>query len=89
MTKAARKIRSAPSRQPFSAAFPIEIDVQMSADGRAVVFHDWNLLRLTGFDARVEIRPFRGDRKPAARRRQRASSRCSKTFSISSKDGRP
>jgi glycerophosphoryl diester phosphodiesterase len=33
--------------------FPVEIDVQMSADGRAVVFHDWNLLRLTGLDARV------------------------------------
>ena len=33
--------------------FPVEIDVQMSVDGRAVVFHDWNLLRLTGFDARV------------------------------------
>jgi glycerophosphoryl diester phosphodiesterase len=33
--------------------FPIEIDVQTSADGRAVVFHDWNLHRLTGLDARV------------------------------------
>ncbi|HEY5704254.1 MAG TPA: glycerophosphodiester phosphodiesterase family protein [Terrimicrobiaceae bacterium] len=35
--------------------FPVEIDVQVSADGRAVVFHDWNLLRLTGFDARVKM----------------------------------
>jgi glycerophosphoryl diester phosphodiesterase len=25
--------------------------VQVSADGRAVVFHDWNLARLTGFDS--------------------------------------
>jgi len=35
--------------------FPVEIDVQVSADGRAVIFHDWNLLRLTGFDARVKM----------------------------------
>jgi glycerophosphoryl diester phosphodiesterase len=34
--------------------FPVEIDVQVSADGRAVVFHDWNLLRLTGFNAFVK-----------------------------------
>lgn len=37
----------------IDAGFPVEIDVQVSADGRAVVFHDWNLLRLTGVDARV------------------------------------
>jgi len=36
--------------------YPIEIDVQVSADGRAVVFHDWNLRRLTGLDARVKTR---------------------------------
>jgi glycerophosphoryl diester phosphodiesterase len=35
--------------------FPVEIDVQVSADGRAVVFHDWNLLRLTGLNARVRF----------------------------------
>jgi glycerophosphoryl diester phosphodiesterase len=35
--------------------FPVEIDVQVSADGRAVVFHDWSLLRLTGLDARVRL----------------------------------
>jgi len=35
--------------------FPIEIDVQTTADGRAVVFHDWNLHRLTGLDARVKM----------------------------------
>ena len=35
--------------------FPIEIDVQVSSDGRAVVFHDWNLLRMTGFDSRVKL----------------------------------
>lgn len=35
--------------------FPVEIDVQSSADRRAVVFHDWNLLRLTGLDARVKM----------------------------------
>ena len=35
--------------------FPVEIDVQSSADSRAVVIHDWNLLRLTGLDARVKM----------------------------------
>jgi glycerophosphoryl diester phosphodiesterase len=35
--------------------FPVEIDVQTSVDGRAVVFHDWNLRRLTGLDARVKL----------------------------------
>ena len=35
--------------------FPVEIDVQTSADGRALVFHDWNLHRLTGFDGRVKL----------------------------------
>jgi glycerophosphoryl diester phosphodiesterase len=35
--------------------FPVEIDVQVSADGRAVVFHDWSLLRLAGLDARVRF----------------------------------
>lgn len=37
-----------------SAGFPIEIDVQVTADGQAVVFHDWNLQRLTGRDAKVK-----------------------------------
>jgi glycerophosphoryl diester phosphodiesterase len=27
----------------------------MSADGHAVVFHDWNLLRLTGLNALVKM----------------------------------
>jgi glycerophosphoryl diester phosphodiesterase len=35
------------------AGYPVEIDVQVSADGAAVVFHDWNLQRLTGLDAKV------------------------------------
>ncbi len=37
-----------------TAGFPVEIDVQVSSDGRAVVFHDWNLKRLTGLDAKVK-----------------------------------
>jgi glycerophosphoryl diester phosphodiesterase len=36
------------------AGFPVEIDVQVTRDGRAVVFHDWNLKRLTGRDAKVK-----------------------------------
>lgn len=35
------------------AGYPVEIDVQVSASGAAVVFHDWNLQRLTGVDAKV------------------------------------
>jgi len=37
----------------ITAGYPVEIDVQVSADRRAVVFHDWNLQRLTGQDAKV------------------------------------
>jgi len=37
-----------------NAGFPVEIDVQLTSDGHAVVFHDWNLKRLTGFDAKVK-----------------------------------
>ncbi len=37
-----------------SAGFPVEIDVQVTSDGRAVVFHDWNLKRLTGRAAKVK-----------------------------------
>lgn len=35
------------------AGYPVEIDVQVTADGKALVFHDWNLKRLTGRDDRV------------------------------------
>lgn len=38
----------------ITAGFPVEIDVQVSSDDRAVVFHDWNLQRLTGLDAKVK-----------------------------------
>lgn len=40
-----------------SAGFPIEIDVQVSSDGKAIVFHDWNLKKLTGRDERVRLLP--------------------------------
>lgn len=40
-------------RAAIDAGFPVEIDVQASADGAAVVFHDWNLRRLTGVEAKV------------------------------------
>ena len=39
------------------AGFPVEIDVQVTADGKAMVFHDWNLKRLTGRDVRVRTLP--------------------------------
>lgn len=45
------------SRSAFTAAidrgFGIECDLQMTADGEAVVFHDAELARLTGKDGRV------------------------------------
>ncbi len=31
--------------------FPVELDVQATADGCVAVFHDWNFLRLTGVDS--------------------------------------
>lgn len=37
------------------AGYPVEIDVQPTSDGEAVVFHDWNLRRLTGRDMRVAL----------------------------------
>ncbi|HEY5741963.1 MAG TPA: glycerophosphodiester phosphodiesterase family protein [Terrimicrobiaceae bacterium] len=37
----------------IEGGFPIEIDVQPSADGRVIVFHDWDLYRMTGQGSRV------------------------------------
>ena len=42
------------------AGFGIELDVFLSADGEAVVFHDDNLERLTGMQARVWDLPIKG-----------------------------
>jgi glycerophosphoryl diester phosphodiesterase len=36
-----------------AAGLPVEIDIQPTADGRVVCFHDWNLQRMTGRDGRV------------------------------------
>lgn len=40
-------------RRAIDAGFGIELDVQMTADGRLVVFHDMNLKRMTGEDSRL------------------------------------
>ena len=61
----------------------------MSADGRAVVFHDWNLLRLTGFDARVEIRQVPRKSQACGSPAAANESPCLRTSSISSEDDRP
>ncbi len=49
------------SRAAISAAiaegYGIEIDVQLSADGAAMVFHDYGLERLTGEKGTVRLRP--------------------------------
>lgn len=48
------------SRASFEAAiaagYGIELDVQLSADGRAMVFHDYHLGRLTGAEGPVRMR---------------------------------
>lgn len=43
-------------RAAVAAGYGIEIDVQLSADGQAMVFHDETLDRLTGEQGRVDAR---------------------------------
>lgn len=40
-----------------AAGYAIEIDLQLSSDGEAMVFHDEDLLRLTGEEGPVNARP--------------------------------
>ena len=48
------------SRAAFKAAiaggYGIELDLQMSSDGTAMVFHDYDLSRLTGADGKLRDR---------------------------------
>ncbi len=37
----------------IDAGYPIELDVQLTFDGKLVVFHDWTLDRMTGVNGRV------------------------------------
>lgn len=55
--KAAGRVENAPAsiRAAIQAGYGIEIDLQLSADGQAMVFHDYDLKRLTG-----ETGPIRG-----------------------------
>lgn len=41
-------------QKAVAAGYGIEIDVQLSADGHVVVFHDYNLKRMTGLDREVK-----------------------------------
>ena len=45
------------SLKAFKAAkdnnYGMELDVQLSKDGKVMVFHDSNLLRMTGFDSKL------------------------------------
>lgn len=43
-------------RAAIDAGYGIEIDVQLSADGQAMVFHDYDLGRLTGQSGAVRMR---------------------------------
>ena len=56
---AARKPENSLSaiRAAVAAGFGIEVDLQLSADGQAMVFHDDTLERLTGAPGRVDARP--------------------------------
>ena len=42
------------ARAAIEAGFAIECDVQLSADGEAMVFHDFTLERLTGATGRLD-----------------------------------
>jgi glycerophosphoryl diester phosphodiesterase len=44
-------------RAAIAAGYGIEIDVQLSADGAAMVFHDYALQRLTGDSGPLRLRP--------------------------------
>ncbi|THD74082.1 phosphodiesterase [Thalassobius vesicularis] len=48
--KAAGRVENSPAaiRAAVEAGYGIEIDLQLSADGQAMVFHDYDLKRLTG-----------------------------------------
>lgn len=43
-------------RAAVAAGYPIELDLQLSADGEAMVFHDYDLARLTGASGPVAQR---------------------------------
>jgi glycerophosphoryl diester phosphodiesterase len=47
----------AAARAAVAGNYAIECDVQLSADGEAVVFHDYALERLTGAPGRLDARP--------------------------------
>jgi glycerophosphoryl diester phosphodiesterase len=44
-------------RAAVEAGYGIEIDLQMSQDGAAIVFHDYDLERLTGEKGPIQMRP--------------------------------
>ncbi|MFK7835169.1 MAG: glycerophosphodiester phosphodiesterase family protein [Sulfitobacter sp.] len=46
-------------RAAIEAGYGIEVDVQLSADGAAMVFHDYALERLTGASGPIRLRPMR------------------------------
>lgn len=45
-------------QRAIDRGYGIEIDVQMSSDGQAVVFHDHNLKRMTGVDMHINEMPW-------------------------------
>ena len=42
------------ARRAIAAGMGVECDIQRSADGAAMIFHDWDLLRLTGTEGLIE-----------------------------------
>jgi len=46
------------AKRAIERGYAIELDVQRTADGRVVVFHDYSLKRMTGLDAKVSCLPW-------------------------------
>ena len=70
-------------RAAMAAGYGIEIDLQLSRDGRAMVFHDYDLTRLTGVKGVIQQRDATDLSQIALLGGMRASRRSQKCWSWS------